>query len=107
MVDDDRTGDLERQLGSEQRDRRPPDIVSRSALPDEMHKAADDDRDRCYRREDARAMLDQPAEAATKHTEISLAARKPRSWRWLSGGHARGSRDGRSGTSVAVATVES
>jgi hypothetical protein len=42
-----------------------------------MHKPADDDRDRCDRRQDARAMLDQPAEGATRHTEISFAARKP------------------------------
>ncbi len=71
MVNDHRATTLERQLGSQQRDRSAPHITARGVLPSHIQRPADHNRQRSYRREDARAMLDQPAEGVTNQPEIS------------------------------------
>ena len=68
MVNDHRATNLERELGSQQRDRSPPHITGRSLLPGHIQRPADHNRQRGYRREDARAMLDQPAEGVDEPT---------------------------------------
>ena len=71
MVNDHRATNLERQLGRQQRDRSPPHITGRSVLPGHIQRPADHNRHRSNRREDTRAMLDQPAEGVTNQPEIS------------------------------------
>ena len=65
MVNDHRATNLERELGRQQRDRSPPHITGRSLLPGQIQRPADHNRHGSNRREDTRAMLDQPAEGAT------------------------------------------
>ena len=72
VLDDDRAPDLDRQLGGEQRHRRPPHRGPRRAATEQVQQASDDDRSERDRGEDLRAMLENPGQVWSCAVVVSV-----------------------------------
>jgi hypothetical protein len=85
VIDDHRARDLERQLGSEERDRRPPHIAPGVAGAAEIQEPAERDRGQRNRGQNPSPMLDKPSHWAS--TPASIAPAACCRWRGRNGMH--------------------